>query len=155
AVRISCQPQFLCVLVCWQNHKQLKNSKSRFPRRRFLAVGSVGFAGAWAGFSDQLGARMVRGLVAETGRPVLKPKFIPNPASWDTNGITAAWLGHSTVLLNFFGVNILTDPVLFRRAGADTPFGTVGAKRLVAPALAPNQLPAIDLVLLSHAHMDH
>jgi L-ascorbate metabolism protein UlaG (beta-lactamase superfamily) len=120
-----------------------------------LAVGSVGLAGAWAGFSDQLGARMVRGLVAETGRPVLKPKFTPTPESWDPNGVTAAWLGHSTVLLNFFGVKILTDPVLFKRAGADTPFGTVGAKRLIAPGLTPDQLPAIDLVVLSHAHMDH
>ena len=98
---------------------------------------------------------MVRGLVAETGRPVLKPKFIPSPASWHPNGITAAWLGHSTVLLNFYGVNILTDPVLFKRAGADTPLGTIGAKRLIAPALKPSELPEIDLVLLSHAHMDH
>jgi L-ascorbate metabolism protein UlaG (beta-lactamase superfamily) len=98
---------------------------------------------------------MVRGLIAETGRSILKPKFTPSPELWDPNGITAAWLGHSTVLLNFYGVNVITDPALFRRVGADTPLGTIGAKRLVAPALTPSQLPAIDLVLLSHAHMDH
>lgn len=100
-------------------------------------------------------ARAVRGLVAETRRPILQPKNVPDPRAWNPNGITAAWLGHSTVLLNFYGVTILTDPVLVRRAGADTCVGTVGAKRLVAPALAPEQLPPIDLVLLSHAHMDH
>ena len=33
--------------------------------------------------------------------------------------------------------------------------GTIGPKRYIAPALKPSQLPAIDLVLLSHAHMDH
>jgi L-ascorbate metabolism protein UlaG (beta-lactamase superfamily) len=33
--------------------------------------------------------------------------------------------------------------------------GTVGAKRLIAPALKVRQLPPVDLVLLSHAHMDH
>ncbi len=94
-------------------------------------------------------------MVQESGRTVLKPAFTPSPDLWDCNGITGAWLGHSTVLLNFYGLNILTDPVLGKRVGAATWWGTVGAKRLVAPALRPKQLPPIDLVLLSHAHMDH
>jgi L-ascorbate metabolism protein UlaG (beta-lactamase superfamily) len=98
---------------------------------------------------------MVRGVVAETGRRVLKPSFTPSPANWNRNDITAAWLGHSTVLLNFYGVTILTDPVLFKRIGVDARIGTIGPKRLIAPALTPAQLPPIDLVLLSHAHMDH
>lgn len=97
----------------------------------------------------------MRELVAESCRPVLKPKFVPSPLAWSPNAITAAWLGHSTVLLNFYGLTVLTDPALFKRVGADTCFGTIGAKRLVAPALKPAQLPPIDLVLLSHAHMDH
>jgi L-ascorbate metabolism protein UlaG (beta-lactamase superfamily) len=112
-------------------------------------------AGLWAGASDQAAARTVRGIIADTRRRVLKPTLIPTPQNWDSNAITAAWLGHSTVLLNFYGLTILTDPVLFKRIGADTALGTVGPKRLVAPALSPRQLPPIDLVLLSHAHMDH
>jgi len=112
-------------------------------------------AGLWAGCSDQAVARAVRELVAETGRPILHPSLRPDPHSWSPNGITAAWLGHSSVLLNFYGVTILTDPVLLRRVGANTRLGTIGAKRLIAPALRPSQLPPIDLVLLSHAHMDH
>ena len=52
-------------------------------------------------------------------------------------------------------MTILTDPALGKRVGADTMVGTIGAKRLIAPALKPRQLPPIDLVLLSHAHMDH
>jgi len=112
-------------------------------------------AGVWAGCSNNLGARAVRELVAETRRSVLRPAKVPAPASWDKNSITAAWLGHSSVLLSFYGVNILTDPVLMPRVGANTCFGTIGAKRFVAPALKPSQLPRIDLVLLSHAHMDH
>ncbi len=133
----------------------MKKISGSFSRRRFLTIGSVGLAGVWAGCSDQLGARAVRELVAETRRPVLEPMLTPNPHSWRENALTAAWLGHSTVLLNFYGVTILTDPVLLRRVGANTFLGTIGAKRLVAPALRPNELPAIDLVLLSHAHMDH
>jgi L-ascorbate metabolism protein UlaG (beta-lactamase superfamily) len=120
-----------------------------------LTLGSFGAAGVWISSSDQLAARAVRGFVAETGRTVLKPKFIPTPESWNSSRITAAWLGHSTVLMNFYGMTILTDPVLGKRAGADTMVGTIGAKRLIAPALKVRQLPQIDLVLLSHAHMDH
>lgn len=100
-------------------------------------------------------ARATRGLVAQARRKILKPDFTPTPELWNSNGITAAWLGHSTVLLNFYGVNILTDPLLVSHAGADVLVGTIGPKRLVAPALTPAQLPKIDLVLLSHAHMDH
>jgi len=97
----------------------------------------------------------VRGFLAETCRTVRPPQSTPWPASWNPNRITAAWLGHATVLINFYGLNILTDPALYHRIGADTCVGTIGPKRLVAPALTPNRLPEIDLVLLSHAHMDH
>ncbi len=129
--------------------------RRKSSRRRFLTLSSASLAGLWAGCSDQLGARAVRGLIAETRRPILSPNFHPTPASWDSNAITAAWLGHSTVLVNFYGLTILTDPVLFKRIGADSSLGTLGPKRLVAPALRPQQLPYVDLVLLSHAHMDH
>jgi L-ascorbate metabolism protein UlaG (beta-lactamase superfamily) len=97
----------------------------------------------------------MRGFFAESCRPVLLPKSKPHPQSWDPNRITASWLGHSTVLIGFYGFNILTDPALFRRIGADTCLGAIGPKRLIAPALRPGELPPIDLVLLSHAHMDH
>jgi L-ascorbate metabolism protein UlaG (beta-lactamase superfamily) len=100
-------------------------------------------------------ARTARGIITQTRRKILKPKFKPTPELWDPNMITAAWLGHSTVLINFYGVNIITDPLLVDHAGADVLIGTIGPKRLVGPALKPKQLPKIDLVLLSHAHMDH
>jgi L-ascorbate metabolism protein UlaG (beta-lactamase superfamily) len=80
----------------------------------------------------------------------------PIPATWKDDELTASWLGHATVLLNFFGVTILTDPVLFPRIGLRIPFlCTIGPKRLTAPALTIKELPKIDLILLSHAHFDH
>jgi len=118
--------------------------KSSSARGRFLAV-----------CSNNLPARTARGLFAQSRRKILKPNFTPTPSKWNANGITASWLGHSTVLINFYGVHILTDPVLLNHVGADVLVGTIGPKRLIAPALSPKQLPKIDLVLLSHAHMDH
>lgn len=70
--------------------------------------------------------------------------------------MTCAWLGHATVLINFLGINIITDPVLFPRVGIRVPpLLTIGPKRLTAAALTASQLPRIDLILLSHAHFDH
>jgi L-ascorbate metabolism protein UlaG (beta-lactamase superfamily) len=79
----------------------------------------------------------------------------PDPRSWTQDGLTVAWLGHSTVLLNFRGSWILTDPVLERRIGVGRGRAKLGPRRLVEPALLPRELPLLDLVLLSHAHMDH
>jgi L-ascorbate metabolism protein UlaG (beta-lactamase superfamily) len=79
----------------------------------------------------------------------------PDPASWRNDRLTVSWLGHATVLLNFHGTMVVTDPVLEPRIGIGRGFAKVGPRRLVQPALRPRELPAIDLVLLSHAHMDH
>ena len=90
-------------------------------------------------------------------RGPIAPAFVtPEPARWSNARVTVAWLGHSTVLINFFGVKILTDPVLFERIGIRVPFlFTLGPRRLTAPALTFEELPKIDLILLSHAHFDH
>ena len=89
-------------------------------------------------------------------RPIAPAFAKPKPEQWRDDQLTAAWLGHATVLINFFGVNITTDPVLFPRIGIRIPFlFTIGPKRLTAPALTVRELPKIDIVLLSHAHFDH
>jgi L-ascorbate metabolism protein UlaG (beta-lactamase superfamily) len=80
----------------------------------------------------------------------------PTPADWDNNRVTIAWLGHSTMLMNFYGKWILTDPVFGRSVGVHGPFGlSIGPRRLVLCALKPKELPVVDLILQSHAHMDH
>ncbi|EDL65492.1 hypothetical protein BSG1_00300 [Bacillus sp. SG-1] len=57
------------------------------------------------------------------------------------------WIGHSTFLIQLNGLNILTDPVWARRMGA--------GKRLTDPGLDLKEIPAIDIVLISHGHYDH
>ena len=88
-------------------------------------------------------------------RPVRAAPHRPRPETWRAEDVTAAWLGHATVLVNFLGVTILTDPALFTRCGIGFGPFLLGPKRYVACALRPEELPPIDIVLLSHAHMDH
>jgi L-ascorbate metabolism protein UlaG (beta-lactamase superfamily) len=91
----------------------------------------------------------------ESWRPIAPAFARPEPSKWNDAHLTAAWIGHATVLINFFGIKILTDPVLFPRIGIRLPGLTIGPKRLTAPALEFHELPGIDLILLSHAHFDH
>lgn len=100
-------------------------------------------------------AHLWREWTVESRRPIAPAFARPKPDTWSNDNLTAAWLGHSTVLINFFGLTILTDPVLFSRIGIGLPFLTIGPKRLTESALSFAELPAIDLVLLSHAHFDH
>src|SRR5437868_9782880 len=100
-------------------------------------------------------AHLWREWIVESRRPIARVFVHPTPATWSDGNLTAAWIGHSTVLMNFCGVTILTDPVLFSRIGIRLPFLTIGPKRLTEPALTFAELPPIDLVLLSHAHFDH
>jgi L-ascorbate metabolism protein UlaG (beta-lactamase superfamily) len=81
--------------------------------------------------------------------------YIPLPHSWPDDRLSLAWLGHATVLFNFFGSWVLTDPALERRIGIGRGSAKLGPRRLIEPALRPDELPRIDTVLLSHAHMDH
>jgi L-ascorbate metabolism protein UlaG (beta-lactamase superfamily) len=116
-------------------------------RRRFLTIGAAGLGGVSA-----LGA--LRGMIVND-RGMLAAPHAPAPGSWPDHAVTLAWLGHATVLINFFGVRILTDPVLFPRIGIDAWITSIGPRRLVSCALPPAQLPEIDVVLVSHAHFDH
>jgi len=65
-------------------------------------------------------------------------------------GVT--WIGHSTLLLQLDGVNFLTDPHWGTRA---SPLSWMGPRRLAPPGLAFEDLPPIDVVLISHDHYDH
>jgi L-ascorbate metabolism protein UlaG (beta-lactamase superfamily) len=101
------------------------------------------------------GARFLRGRFEEFGRDVPPAPHRPSPETWHDNAITLSWLGHATVLINFYGVRILTDPVLFRRIGVSLGLASIGPLRLTDCALPATALPEIDLVLVTHAHFDH
>jgi len=126
-------------------------------RRAFIATGTLAGVGtgAYLGTSSSWVARFLRGRFDEIGRDLPKAPHTPAPATWSDHAVTLAWLGHATVLANFYGVRILTDPTLFRRIGIDLGLGTLGPLRLVECALTASELPDIDVVLVTHAHFDH
>ncbi|MEO8199019.1 MAG: MBL fold metallo-hydrolase [Gemmatimonadota bacterium] len=79
----------------------------------------------------------------------------PDPSTWQDSEVTAAWLGHATVLINFLGTWLITDPALARRIGVRFAGITIGPRRITRPGLTVRDIPSLDLILISHAHMDH
>lgn len=72
------------------------------------------------------------------------------PATSDALRVTL--IGHAAYLIQVAGLNILTDPVFSKRA---SPFTFTGPKRVNPPGIAFDDLPKIDVVLVSHNHYDH
>jgi L-ascorbate metabolism protein UlaG (beta-lactamase superfamily) len=93
-----------------------------------------------------------------TSRPQSSPRFIYDvkqitpPASVVGNELRATFVNHSTVLLQQNELNILTDPIWAERA---SPVVWAGPRRRRQPGIRLEDLPRIDVVLLSHNHYDH
>src|SRR3546814_10293586 len=74
------------------------------------------------------------------------------PAFAAPRGMVATWVGHATVLVQAAGLNILTDPIWSDHA---SPLPPLGPKRVAQPGVRFDDLPKIDLILVSHNHYDH
>jgi N-acyl-phosphatidylethanolamine-hydrolysing phospholipase D len=66
--------------------------------------------------------------------------------------LSVTWIGHSTMLLQLGGINVLTDPMFSDRA---SPVSFAGPRRFVSPGVSIAGLPPIDVALISHNHYDH
>ena len=73
-------------------------------------------------------------------------------ATLPASGLRVTWFGHSASLIEIDGKRVLVDPVWEERA---SPFPFMGPKRFFQPTLALENLPMIDVVLISHDHYDH
>jgi L-ascorbate metabolism protein UlaG (beta-lactamase superfamily) len=109
------------------------------------------------------GGAQVRGFL-----DVLRWKLTSRPESWPSfvadvepsiplrrvegSGLRTTLVNHSTVLLQQRGCNILTDPIWSERA---SPLSWIGPRRHRKPGVSWEDLPPIDLVLISHNHYDH
>lgn len=73
-------------------------------------------------------------------------------ADLGANQVALTFVNHATMLIQIRGYNIITDPVWSDRIGA---LGLAGPRRVIAPGIPFDQLPRIDLILISHNHYDH
>src|SRR5262249_50730739 len=86
------------------------------------------------------------------------PEWVENrarpqlPARLASGQLALTFINHITFLLQFRGLNVLTDPVYSERV---SPFRNMGPKRVRDPGLAFENLPPIHLVLVTHNHYDH
>ena len=69
-----------------------------------------------------------------------------------TDDIAVTFVNHATFVIQVGGITILTDPIWSDRA---SPFSWTGPKRVRKPGVAFDDLPKVDIVLLSHNHYDH
>jgi L-ascorbate metabolism protein UlaG (beta-lactamase superfamily) len=82
--------------------------------------------------------------------PIIRPRTDQFTTAADELGVT--WFGHSTVLLEIAGLRVLLDPVWSDRV---SPIRGFGPKRFFDPPMAMNELPRVDVVVISHDHYDH
>lgn len=93
-----------------------------------------------------------------TWRPARWPKKVHNAPQpnlhqrLSSDQVAVTFVNHATVLIQLPGLNILTDPVWSERV---SPVSWAGPRRVRAPGLSLEELPRIDLVLVSHNHYDH
>ncbi|MCG8317161.1 MAG: MBL fold metallo-hydrolase [Pseudomonadales bacterium] len=74
------------------------------------------------------------------------------PENIGSDEIAITFINHATFLIQFRGLNILTDPIWSTRA---SPFSWAGPKRIRSPGVQINELPHIDVIVISHNHYDH
>lgn len=90
-----------------------------------------------------------KGRAPESELPVAEPDI---PESPGIDEVYVTWLGHSTVLLQMHGKNLLIDPVFSEYS---SPVQLAGPKRFSHPPVSVDGLPHIDAVVITHDHYDH
>src|SRR5271165_664596 len=123
-------------------------------QRRTLVGAGLGLGGL-AALAYRAAPQLWQRVSADMKRPVERAAQTPHFKAWPAKGLHAAWIGHSTVVICIDGFTLVTDPVFSARIGINLGPVTLGIKRLVEPASTISALPAPDLILMSHAHMDH
>jgi hypothetical protein len=81
-------------------------------RRKFLRNSALITLGSMV-----IPPQFMKGLKAASVENMIKPASNPNVDTWKDDEINIAWIGHATVLINFYGKIILTDPVFFEAVG--------------------------------------
>ena len=90
-----------------------------------------------------------KGARPKTALPLAEPSFSAAPSDGE---FTVTWFGHSSVLVQVAGKNILIDPVFSEKL---SPVSWIGVKRFTKCPVTVDSLPQIDVMIISHDHYDH
>ena len=124
------------------------DAPSRPPNRGFWRSARA-LARQWAPVvAEQAGVR-------KPGEPVASAGGIPDRDAWEAAAFGALWLGQATTLLRLGGRTILTDPHFAEHAGVSIAGKPTGRRRSIALPGDVGDLPPVDVLVLTHAHMDH
>lgn len=104
------------------------------------------------GFRQALKWSMQRELGLWTDETRQEPPASPKPQSAVADSLVITYINHASFLIQADSINILTDPIYSDRA---SPFSFAGPRRMRWPGVRFQDLPAIDVVLISHNHYDH
>lgn len=139
---------YLCLLCCATGKSNPYEVSDHFDGNKFYNLDGV---------KDKSFIDLIRW--QWTRQSTLWPLDLTPPTSYplpvtrlDSAKASYTFINHSTVLLQIDGLNIITDPMFSERA---SPVSFAGPKRHRKPGVELEQLPPIDLILLSHNHYDH
>ena len=128
------------------NDKDFKNYLKRssiIKNRRFLNTTSKGK------YVDLYGSRTSgKGVKPKDKFPVEKFSYVDK---YKEDDVLVTWFGHSTILIQMSGLNILVDPMF---SSVASPF-FIGPKRYSDLPCSIDELPDIDIVVVTHDHYDH
>ncbi len=87
--------------------------------------------------------------------PLAPAGSLPDRDAWAAASFGAFWFGQATSMLRVGGQTVLTDPHFAEHAGVGLRGKPTGRRRSIALPASVDDLPTIDVLLLTHAHMDH
>lgn len=126
----------------------VKTSKSdHFDGKKFFNPGLSEDHGFWDVLKMLTTVKFEKWPEKVENNPDLRLQTVLGPGE-----VAITFVNHATVLLQLPGLTILTDPVWAQRA---SPLSWAGPKRVREPGIPFEQLPKIDVVLVSHNHYDH
>jgi L-ascorbate metabolism protein UlaG (beta-lactamase superfamily) len=128
-------------LISGGNNDMANQSRRTFVQTAILASGAI--------LAGGLPMAANPGSISEAIHRVPRLDLAEHCAVW------ACWVGQSTVLIKVGSTWVLTDPVFSDVVGLNILGLRIGPRRITPPALTVDEIPRPDVVLLSHAHMDH
>lgn len=142
---------FICIFLisCADSVVDSRKRSEHFVDGKFVNRADVKFHSLWEMLWD--------GLTSDVERATW-PKWLDTQEDRSPltrvlgEDVRVTYINHATFLIQVGGVNILTDPVFSERT---SPVSFIGPKRIHDPGIAFDNLPPIDVVIISHDHYDH